>query len=115
MRVGCEGGGEGVREEGLVVRTQRLGLRPFGAGGGRGVAVLALGGAREGEARVPWCAAREVEGPGFHVCVVRAPFENGRAARLVVVIKLLYHRSVFVALWLWLTCLLRSESEPENV
>lgn len=82
MRIGCEGAGEGVREKGLVVRPQGLGLRPFGVVGRvRGVAVVAGGMAREGEAREPWCAAREVEGPGFHVCVFCVPFIDSRAAR----------------------------------
>lgn len=72
MRIGCEGAGEGVREERLVVGTERLGLRPFrgagGAAGAGGCAVVALGLAGEGEPREARCAAREVEGPGFHVC-----------------------------------------------
>lgn len=75
MRVGCEGAGEGVREEGLVVGPERFGLWPFGGAGGAagGVGAVVAGGmAREGEAREPRSAAREVEGPGFHVCVVRA-------------------------------------------
>jgi hypothetical protein len=79
VRVGCEGAGEGVGEEGFVVGAEGFGLWPFGGGGraaggggrvGAVVARVCLPRACEGEARE--APAREVEGAGFHSACVRA-------------------------------------------